>query len=109
LYQRITYEELAEQEIAYKLDPWDEQRADLRAGMIASATLAPHMKKGAKPPSPRSFVMGINGPNGREQTQEEMEAVARRINERHRKAREAKQRQEIKAAAQKVEERQAEG
>jgi len=92
LYQRITYEELAEQEIAYKLDPWDEQRADLRAGVVASASLVPHLKKGSKPPSPDKFVMGVNGPGARQQTQEEMEAVAQRINERHRKAKEAKDR-----------------
>lgn len=33
----------------YELEPWGEERADLRIGTLAAATVNLHLKKGAKP------------------------------------------------------------
>ena len=48
-YERLTWRELRELEIAYGLEPWGETRADLRAGIIASASVAPHVRRGSNP------------------------------------------------------------
>lgn len=42
----------------YRLDPWDEARADLRAGIIAStiANYSGNRKKDAPPRKPRDFM-----------------------------------------------------
>lgn len=56
LLSRIDSKELAEWQAYDSIDPFGEMRADLRAGIIASASLAPHMKKGKKPPKPADFI-----------------------------------------------------
>ena len=48
-YRRLTWRELRELEIAYGIEPWGETRADLRAGIVASAAVAPHCKRGQQP------------------------------------------------------------
>lgn len=48
-YARLDWWELRELEIAYSLEPWGETRADLRAGIVASAAVAPYSKKGHTP------------------------------------------------------------
>lgn len=54
--------ELTEWEALYMIEPLPEDRADLRAGSIASATLAPHMKRGATPPQPKDFMPDYDAP-----------------------------------------------
>lgn len=41
--------------IAYRFDPWGEERGDLRAGIIASASVSPHCKRGQSP-APSDFM-----------------------------------------------------
>lgn len=49
-YARLkTPAELRELEIAYELEPWGDQRDDLRTGIVASAAVAPYAKKGRQP------------------------------------------------------------
>lgn len=45
----------------YKLSPFGEDRADLRAGIIASTTANMHKKKGTKPFAPRDFMLDFMG------------------------------------------------
>ena len=40
----------------YREDPWDGDRADLRAGIAAAAALAPYTKKGHQP-KPADFLI----------------------------------------------------
>jgi hypothetical protein len=43
--------------MAYDLiDPFGEDRGDLRAGIICQQVIAPHLKKGAKAPKPTDFM-----------------------------------------------------
>ncbi len=59
------------------VDPWGEERADLRAGVVASAALAPYMPKGRQAPSPDKFL--LYRPEGKEpvktQSPEDQRAV----------------------------------
>ncbi len=54
--------ELTYWEALYIIEPMPEQRADLRAGTVASAALAPHMKRGAAPPRPIDMVPDYDAP-----------------------------------------------
>ena len=54
LMRMLTYQDLREWRELYACDPWTEDRADLRAGQIASAVLAPHCKN---PPAPGDFML----------------------------------------------------
>ena len=52
MYRDMTAEDLTEWEALYSIDPWGEERADLRIGILASLTDACHRTKGQpKPPS----------------------------------------------------------
>lgn len=56
LLESMDSRELSEWEALYSIEPLPEDRADLRAGVIASATIAPHMKRGARTPAPGDFL-----------------------------------------------------
>ncbi|KKL07299.1 hypothetical protein LCGC14_2587410 [marine sediment metagenome] len=47
--REVDSREYAEWVAEYRIEPWGEIRSDLRAGIIASATLAPYCKKGQEP------------------------------------------------------------
>lgn len=51
----LTYPELAEWVAKYDVDPWDEWRADLRAGIVASVVANCHSGKGKF--KPRDFIV----------------------------------------------------
>lgn len=53
----LSHAEFIEWAAFYRLDPWGEQRADLRAAQIAVATLAPHTPKGSPLPNPRDLLL----------------------------------------------------
>ncbi len=61
LYARLTWRELRELEIAYDVEPWGETRADLRAGIIATAAVSPHVKRGSQP-RPIDFMPFVERP-----------------------------------------------
>jgi hypothetical protein len=48
--------ELAEWEAYWRIEPWGEARADLRAGIVASTLANAHRKKGARPFAPSDFM-----------------------------------------------------
>lgn len=50
----LSFRDFMEMVVFYRLDPWGEQRADMRAAQIAAATLAPHSKT---PPDPASLLL----------------------------------------------------
>lgn len=55
LLQRLmTWEDYIEEIAFYNLHPWGDDW--LRTGVIASATLAPHVRKGHRAPKPDDFV-----------------------------------------------------
>ena len=91
LYRSMSYREMMLHEADYRISPWGERRKDLRAGQVAAACLAPHVGKG-KAPTAEAFVLYGDRQDTGAQTLDEMKAVARGIEERHRKARERKQR-----------------
>ncbi|NQT41285.1 MAG: hypothetical protein HQ581_27605 [Planctomycetes bacterium] len=94
MYRDMTAAQLREWEADYRISPWGEYRKDLRAGVVASACLAPHSgKKG--PPSAEQFVMfGDRRDGGGGQSKEEMKAVIERIARRHREAQESRKQRE---------------
>ena len=55
MLEEMTPGQLAEWMEIYALDPWGEERKDLRAGIIASAAVAPYAKKGHTP-RPSDFM-----------------------------------------------------
>jgi hypothetical protein len=46
LKQLLTHRDYLDWLALYREDPWDQDRSDLRAGVIASAALAPYSKPG---------------------------------------------------------------
>lgn len=49
LYAVLTHKAYSEWLELWNCDPWDEDRADLRAGIVASAAVSPYAKKGMVP------------------------------------------------------------
>lgn len=47
--REIDSREFAEWVAEYRIEPWGEIRSDLRAGIVASAALAPYCKRGQEP------------------------------------------------------------
>lgn len=95
MYRAMTARQLREWEAEFCLSPWDERRRDLRAGVVASAVLAPHIKQDWLLPSPESFVMyGDGRGGGGGQSVQEMKAVVERVERRHREARKRKRKRE---------------
>ena len=70
-------EEMCYWEALYtSLEPLPEIRADIRAGTVASQSIAPHLKKGAKPPGPLDyFGWGKSGTRPRGRSDEELKAL----------------------------------
>ena len=58
----------------YHVDPWDEDRADLRNGQLISAVLAPWTKK---PPRPDKFMLYAKQKEKPKQTEEQQKAIFR--------------------------------
>ena len=54
--------ELTEWQALYMIEPLPEDRADLRAGIVASYTVAPHMRRGHKAPSPSDILPDYDNP-----------------------------------------------
>jgi len=54
----------------YGLEPWGEERADLRAGIIASTFANCHTRRGGKPYQPKDFMPRYGPPE--RMTDEEM-------------------------------------
>ena len=54
LLLRMDARELAEWEVFYRLDPWGEQRADLRNGILCALVAA--FAGAKKPPKPKDFM-----------------------------------------------------
>jgi hypothetical protein len=73
MYRDMTREDLAEWEALYVIDPWGEQRADLRAGIVASCVCATVPKHGPVP-SPGELMPYLDRPK-RKQSAKEVKAV----------------------------------
>lgn len=54
LGHRLSYHEYVHWRAFYGLDPWGEQRADMRAAQLTAAVLAPHSKGR---PRPKDFLL----------------------------------------------------
>jgi hypothetical protein len=78
MYRDMTASDLLEWEALYAIDPWGEQRADLRAGIIASATVAPHCRK-HQMPKPADFMPFCGKRTPRQQTVAEIKAIAEEV------------------------------
>ena len=73
--REIDSREFAEWVAEYRIEPWGELRSDLRAGIIASAALAPWSKKGREP-RPIDLMPKFGGEAKRpRQSEAEMKAV----------------------------------
>lgn len=59
---------------AYRLDPWGEQPAYWRAGVVASVIANVHRKKGSKPLMPSDFLPAPRT-RSKKQTSEQMKAA----------------------------------
>lgn len=53
----MTHRELVEWAAYYQTEPWGEQRADLRAGVIAATVANVHRPKGRRAFQPADFVL----------------------------------------------------
>jgi|WetSurMetagenome_2_1015567.scaffolds.fasta_scaffold26577_5 hypothetical protein len=78
LYADMTALELAEWEALYSIDPWGEERGDLRNGILCSLTDACHRTKG-QPDAPIDYMPYVKELQGgkQEQTPEQMKAIFR--------------------------------
>ena len=45
-----------------QIEPMPEERADIRAGVIGSLSIAPHMKRGHSPPRPLDYFWWVKQP-----------------------------------------------
>lgn len=66
----------------YSIEPWGEERADLRAGIVAStvANVNRNPKQRSKPYSPKDFMPVYDKPPKKQQTMEEMLRVVEMMN-----------------------------
>lgn len=55
LSSRMDAHELGEWMAYYEFDPFGNERADLHAGIVAAATIAPHAKRGHRP-KPADYI-----------------------------------------------------
>lgn len=80
MYDALTAEELTDWEAGYAIDPWGEERADLRNGILCSLTDACHRDKGS--PSPpveyMPYVKDLRQPDP-EQTEEQMQEIWKNV------------------------------
>ena len=79
LLSRTTSRELSEWMVYYELEPFGEERADLRAGIVAStvANVNRDPKKQKKPYSPQEFLPQFEGGAGAKE-QKSLEALRRK-------------------------------
>lgn len=63
MLERMSAEELTEWQAYARIEPFGEDRADLRAGMVASMVGNVNLKKGAKPFKPADFMPFIDKPD----------------------------------------------
>ena len=80
----LTAEQFDEWYVDSYVDPWGEERQDMRAGVVAFAALAPHMKPGHGPPKPSEFILYDPGKVTKEeekppQSVEEMKAIVAQL------------------------------
>ena len=61
LLHGIESKELAEWQAYYNLEPWGEERADLRAGIVASTIANVFRGKGSPPKKPKDFMPDFKG------------------------------------------------
>ena len=73
LLSRISSRELTEWQAYYSLDPFGEDRADLRAGIIAATTANMLRAKGAKGYKPQDFMPRFEKP--RQDWRDQLEIV----------------------------------
>lgn len=79
LLASIDSHELALWQAYDTIEPFGPWRDDLRAGTIASAALAPHMKKGKKRPSPTDFIPKFTAEPRKRRSPKEIERKLLRI------------------------------
>lgn len=72
LLSRIDSRELSEWMAFYKLEPWGDERADLRIAILASLYANANRKKGQAPFKPSDFIPRFEPPE--EQPPEQMKA-----------------------------------
>lgn len=76
---------LGEWQTYYQLEPWGEERADLRSAIVARTSLLPHLKPHAKPPGIDDFMPDFDGSRTDAkppQSDDQMMAVLRGFGER---------------------------
>jgi len=73
LKRSLTHREYQDWLSLYREDPWDQDRADLRAGIVASAALAPYAKKGRQP-KPVDFMLYVKT-KAKQMSEESMKAI----------------------------------
>lgn len=76
MLRSMTSRDVAEWAAYSELEPWDERRADLRAGVIASTIINMFSKRGSKSVGPEDFILFKER---RVQTMEEQRQAARFI------------------------------
>lgn len=79
LLSRISSRELSEWMEYAKLEPFGEERADLRAGIVAATVANAHRKRGARALRPADFMPRWEAEQGRPQTPEEQIGLAAMI------------------------------
>lgn len=77
LKQLLTHRDYQEWMELYREDPWDQDRADLRAGIVASAALAPYAKKGRQP-KPVDFMPYVKT-KAKQMSEESMKAIIKNV------------------------------
>lgn len=75
LQARMDMVEFAEWLAYWTIEPWGASREDYRAGVLASAILAPWTKKGRKPPGPADFFPDTLGTGTEEKQRTPHEAM----------------------------------
>ncbi len=53
---QIDSREISEWQAYYSIDPFGDQRADIRMAILASAVVAPHIERGKTAPKPADFM-----------------------------------------------------
>ena len=94
LMHLLSWPELCEWRELYQVDPWDQDRADLRAGQIAAATLAPWSKR---KPAPIDFMPYVKKPQQRRLSQKQMKAILEHAARNFEKARAAQAKKKARA------------
>ena len=56
LLRKMSASELHEWRVYSGIDPFGEERADLRSGIVASTIASVHRKKGSRRPTPQDFM-----------------------------------------------------